>query len=57
MSTTEILEKLQKKQTLTLNRSSCIRVQRVCVDEESLRQECQKREIPIRVELGMLVIG
>jgi hypothetical protein len=55
MSIQEILQKLERKQTLS--RNSAIRVQRTVVDEESLRQECEARNIPVRVELGMLIIG
>lgn len=57
MTTNEILQKLEKKQTLSQNRNSALRIQRSVVDEEKLRSECEKRNIPVRIELGMLILG
>ena len=57
MSFQEVLEVLERKRTLSMNSRACVRVQRTSVNEEELRSECERRNIPIRVELGMLVIG
>lgn len=57
MSIQEILEKVERKKTLTLNRQACIQVNKTVVDEENLRSECEKRNWMVRSENGMLIIG
>lgn len=57
MTTNEVLEKLERKRTLSMCQSKYIRVQRTAVNEELLREECNKLNIPIRIQLGMLIIG
>lgn len=62
MSIQEVLDKVERKKLLTLNRQASIRLNKSFVDEIqylelNLRFECVKRNWGFRVENGMLVIG
>lgn len=57
MSIQEVLDKVERKKTITLNRNAVVRVNRTVVDEENLRFESEKRGWNCRIENGMLIVG
>lgn len=57
MTTQEVFDKLERKKLLCFDRNAVIKVNRTVVNEESLRDECERLGYRIRAENGMLIVG
>lgn len=56
MNISEIFDKLDRKKTLTLNQNAAIRVLRTAINEDSLKEEAEKRGCRVWIQDGMFVI-
>ena len=57
MESNEVFDKLERKKLLSCNQRACVQVLRSVVNEEEVREIASSKGIPVRVELGMLVVG